>query len=397
MAKYKGHSKIIRQLTSDLNVAKKDSTRVSGSLKVFPPLYMLQDFKISVLEFININKLEKVIHPESFGDIIKSSFIKHKGNENSIINDADEFIEKEKKNEETTFIVTTEVQGGNLEEDLVTFGKFYITNGKKTKQFLTEKTSIVIDKMGDVDNKIIDEKIYISLLVVAKSWKLAFEIGKIQLEEFEYIFRLILGTNTNLDLGIYNFLGTEVSQHIVSGRGFSNFYGEHLQRNTIDIRLNDTFFERPGFTKLFELISKEERSELENKIIKSGVWVGKALKERNVNVATPEVVFGMETLLGNQSRNFINPSITFTVSSLAAFIYSDDYNERIKCKKIVNDFYSLRSSIVHGKGAIVSMKDIMDCINIIRKIIFNLVEDGKFVDMKTYKDLDEWYKVKLMS
>ncbi|HBM3513760.1 TPA: hypothetical protein LWK55_002814 [Listeria innocua] len=396
MVKITGHDKIIKQLTFDNDTAKKESNRVTFVVKEYPPLYLLQNFASSVSAFIKSNKLEEIVDPLSFSKMIQDSFRKHKGDEKAIKKEVDEFIDIEMKKTSTSFIVTTEVHGVDPGEEIVSLGDFKIANCEKTKQLLTEEIPIVIKK-GHIDNELIEGKIYISIKIVAKSSDLAFGIWKKQMEEFEYIFRLVLGTDTNGDLGVFNFLETKVSESIVLSNMGLKLYGEPLQTNVAAIMLNDNFFKHPQIIKLLSLVCKVKRSELENNIIKAGVWAGKALKERDINIAIPELSFGLETLLGNRSTSFTNPSITFKTSSLGAFIYSEDYNERISCKEQIKTFYKVRSKIVHGNDEIVEKKDFVEWVNIMRKIIFNLLSKEQFLHMATLKELDEWYDTKVLS
>ncbi|HHQ1270898.1 TPA: hypothetical protein ACSLA2_002897 [Listeria innocua] len=396
MVKITGHDKIIKQLTFDNDTAKKESNRVTFVVKEYPPLYLLQNFASSVSAFIKSNKLEEIVDPLSFSKMIQDSFRKHKGDEKAIKKEVDEFIDIEMKKTSTSFIVTTEVHGVDPGEEIVSLGDFKIANCEKTKQLLTEEIPIVIKK-GHIDNELIEGKIYISIKIVAKSSDLAFGIWKKQMEEFEYIFRLVLGTDTNGDLGVFNFLETKVSESIVLSDMGLKLYGEPLQTNVAAIMLNDSFFKHPQIIKLLSLVCKVKRSELENNIIKAGVWAGKALKERDINIAIPELSFGLETLLGNRSTSFTNPSITFKTSSLGAFIYSEDYNERISCKEQIKTFYKVRSKIVHGNDEIVEKKDFVEWVNIMRKIIFNLLSKEQFLHMATLKELDEWYDTKVLS
>ncbi|EAE6238813.1 hypothetical protein K7W11_002860 [Listeria monocytogenes] len=396
MVKITGHDKIIKQLTFDIDTAKKESNRVTFVVKEYPPLYLLQNFASSVSAFIKSNKLEEIVDPLSFSKMIQDSFRKHKGDEKAIKKEVDEFIDIEMKKTSTSFIVTTEVHGVDPGEEIVSLGDFKIANCEKTKQLLTEEIPIVIKK-GHIDNELIEGKIYISIKIVAKSSDLAFGIWKKQMEEFEYIFRLVLGTDTNGDLGVFNFLETKVSESIVLSDMGLKLYGEPLQTNVAAIMLNDNFFKHPQIIKLLSLVCKVKRSELENNIIKAGVWAGKALKERDINIAIPELSFGLETLLGNRSTSFTNPSITFKTSSLGAFIYSEDYNERISCKEQIKTFYKVRSKIVHGNDEIVEKKDFVEWVNIMRKIIFNLLSKEQFLHMATLKELDEWYDTKVLS
>ncbi|ECR2332083.1 hypothetical protein F1F79_15525 [Listeria monocytogenes] len=396
MVKITGHDKIIKQLTFDNDTAKKESNRVTFVVKEYPPLYLLQNFASSVSAFIKSNKLEEIVDPLSFSKMIQDSFRKHKGDEKAIKKEVDEFIDIEMKKTSTSFIVTTEVHGVDPGEEIVSLGDFKIANCEKTKQLLTEEIPIVIKK-GHIDNELIEGKIYISIKIVAKSSDLAFGFWKKQMEEFEYIFRLVLGTDTNGDLGVFNFLETKVSESIVLSDMGLKLYGEPLQTNVAAIMLNDNFFKHPQIIKLLSLVCKVKRSELENNIIKAGVWAGKALKERDINIAIPELSFGLETLLGNRSTSFTNPSITFKTSSLGAFIYSEDYNERISCKEQIKTFYKVRSKIVHGNDEIVEKKDFVEWVNIMRKIIFNLLSKEQFLHMATLKELDEWYDTKVLS
>ncbi|HBJ9270450.1 TPA: hypothetical protein LEO61_002791 [Listeria monocytogenes] len=396
MVKITGHDKIIKQLTFDNDTVKKESNRVTFVVKEYPPLYLLQNFASSVSAFIKSNKLEEIVDPLSFSKMIQDSFRKHKGDEKAIKKEVDEFIDIEMKKTSTSFIVTTEVHGVDPGEEIVSLGDFKIANCEKTKQLLTEEIPIVIKK-GHIDNELIEGKIYISIKIVAKSSDLAFGIWKKQMEEFEYIFRLVLGTDTNGDLGVFNFLETKVSESIVLSDMGLKLYGEPLQTNVAAIMLNDNFFKHPQIIKLLSLVCKVKRSELENNIIKAGVWAGKALKERDINIAIPELSFGLETLLGNRSTSFTNPSITFKTSSLGAFIYSEDYNERISCKEQIKTFYKVRSKIVHGNDEIVEKKDFVEWVNIMRKIIFNLLSKEQFLHMATLKELDEWYDTKVLS
>lgn len=99
---------------------------------------------------------------------------------------------------------------------------------------------------------------------------------------------------------------------------------------------------------IFDLYSKQNKTDLESRIVNTILWIGQANVEENSSVKLLEYCFALESLLQIRQGEIISPSITYQISRACAIIIGTDYADRHKIVENIQSIYHLRSAIAHG-------------------------------------------------
>ncbi len=165
--------------------------------------------------------------------------------------------------------------------------------------------------------------------------------------------------------------------------------GHEIVRKDLPIPIDDEWFylEEKGHKKLWNLLDFESaHTEIEDRIMKSIEWVGKAYGEEDERVAFLEIAFAFETLLVYDKKGSIKPSIVASLSEAYAFINGRNMDERILLEDEFKDFYGDRSGLVHGqKNRLDNYK--INPYEMITKTIRNLLITKKFSECKNMEEL----------
>ncbi len=149
-----------------------------------------------------------------------------------------------------------------------------------------------------------------------------------------------------------------------------------LIKKDIAFDLADPFFNATnnGNERIWEILSKPNKNQVEKKILKAIKWIGLSIEETQLDVACAEIAFAFESLLKADETSVISPSIQGQIADSVAFICGETADERIK---IVNDFktfYRYRSAIAHGAEKSTDI-NYQKYLNMIKNVVINLLTD----------------------
>lgn len=136
---------------------------------------------------------------------------------------------------------------------------------------------------------------------------------------------------------------------------------------------------------VWELYSRESKSDKDNRLINAILWMGKAQTEVDNRLYFMELCFALESLLQVNTDVFINPSISYSISNACAMIIAENYTDRKTVFDNMKKLYGIRSAIAHG-----GKKEVKDesCEMLYRYIVY-LISDivnkepwNKYLSMK---------------
>lgn len=144
--------------------------------------------------------------------------------------------------------------------------------------------------------------------------------------------------------------------------------------------LSENLFEFNNQRTLFENLDKNDLSELEQRVKMSVNWFGLSLRNNNLIQRFTYLSIALETLLSAKKSGIMDQSITYRLREYAAFLYSDDKQERKEVYEKISKLYTIRSEISHsGKSKSIKYKDYIELLNIVHKVIYSvriLIKNG---------------------
>lgn len=165
-------------------------------------------------------------------------------------------------------------------------------------------------------------------------------------------------------------------------------------RNNVDIHdlLSTDLYQ--GTDMSSDLISSvmDPGDEIERKISRAVEWVGEAYIEKNKASAFLKVAVAMEAMLKVDEKGLISASIVSTIAEQCAFILGEDADDCLRIEHKVKAMYGVRSSIVHSGSSSVDDLLLQDFLDLIRKIIFKVVNLKVSLDLKNVKELQTTLK-----
>lgn len=327
-------------------------------------------FQDRVIELIRKLKIEKSqCNAENFNDII-----------NDII-----------KIEMIEYEIFYPFYGAQINSDSLKFGDFTIYDKQKCKELLNEKHSAISDK--DLYFEIIESDLLISIKIEARESDKAFEIADKYCMSFENVFSYVLGDlSHDKRVGIFNFRGFSTMGKIISSDLEMGFRGKNdvilslnLDYNYLSCFNNNEL----GNDKVWFLITKKDKSEIEKRLLNAIEWVGKAINDRDNSKSLIQFVFAIEGMLQYDEKIFINQSIVSQLADSLAFIITEDKEERKEMSRKFKDIYKKRSSIAHGSNAKIDFEDLEEVFEITKNMIISFLTKNPFKEMKSMNNLNE--------
>ena len=220
---------------------------------------------------------------------------------------------------------------------LYIYDKLYICKGRK-----------IIDSLPAFSNvdMINAKKYYLHLKISSKSRDVN-RIYKDKYREIELMINAIYSRVQNaLVLGIVNFYDNEHNIISKSDRTLttSKLYDNMLFHVKFEKLLSD---HKIFANQVWEIYFKNNKSKMENRILKSLVFAGQSLTEYNVSTSYLNICMAFEAIFTNSNRD-INPSISFSLKYYTAIICYDTYEKRQVVINKLADLYKIRSKVAHG-------------------------------------------------
>ena len=118
-----------------------------------------------------------------------------------------------------------------------------------------------------------------------------------------------------------------------------------------------------------------------------------AISEKNNAVSFTQAIFSVECLLQyQQPKEPISKSIVATIGEAIAFLVGSSLEERSDLERRFKDLYGIRSSIAHGKGKPVSDIDVLDAIDLSKRVIVALLTKSELKSAKTFQSVSNYIK-----
>lgn len=203
----------------------------------------------------------------------------------------------------------------------------------------------------------------------------------------KFIFALQFTSNefreTNVNL--YN----NTNREYLLSFTFKNFkfYNDVMQLNTEvynDCTLREDVKEK--YLHIWNIFEKDinERIEIENCILRAIEWTAKSSVENSTEIAITECFIALETLFNGKIKN---SRITNTLEKLAVKCLD---NKEFDVKIFIRDCYDNRSQVVHGHDYKENRNLKNYFIEIVKEIIFYIINNYERFAINTGKDLLKW-------
>ena len=138
---------------------------------------------------------------------------------------------------------------------------------------------------------------------------------------------------------------------------------------------------------VWDLYSKNNKSDKEKRLINAILWLGKAQIELDNKIYFMELCFALEALLQVNTNSFINPSISYSIAISCAMIIADQFSDRKIVANNIKRLYGIRSAIAHGREKSVSNKDCELLFKYIVYLINDLVHKKPWREYSSIKDI----------
>ena len=167
-----------------------------------------------------------------------------------------------------------------------------------------------------------------------------------------------------------------------------------------------TFMKKDGFDKIRKLITKNNKTDFDNKLLNAIFWYSKAydipetknvedkkaitrsyeeVEYFNLGDKYLKLMIAMECLLvigkEGKSQNIKNRS---------SYILTDDKEQRKKLQKYMQKAYETRSKIVHDGSYIISKAETLSFMNYVQSTIIVLIKSKDLWRIKTNEDFYQW-------
>lgn len=152
---------------------------------------------------------------------------------------------------------------------------------------------------------------------------------------------------------------------------------------------------RKGFARVSDLLAKEAPSDLEEKILASLQWAGRAQVEARREEAFLLYAIALESLLlGRDTKTEISHRLAVRCAHLGGGPTLDD--KRRVVKQILS-LYQTRSNIVHSGNFVVSEQELTLMREYSVLTLFVMIDKEPFRSMTNAEELEKWFETQLLS
>lgn len=162
-----------------------------------------------------------------------------------------------------------------------------------------------------------------------------------------------------------------------------------INMNDIPNIMDKSWFNYKYAKKIMEILCKDNKSDLEQRIIRSLIWAGRSIEEHYLDLSCAEVAFAFESIFKSDKNRLITQSIQDQIAESTALILNDNYDDIIKRIKELKEFYGLRSAIAHGGKQEGDMSIYNKNLTIFRDVIIKLLEDDVYLNCNSLDDLKD--------
>jgi hypothetical protein len=148
---------------------------------------------------------------------------------------------------------------------------------------------------------------------------------------------------------------------------------------------------RGGFPRALEILSKTDRSSLEDRLLTAIQWAGRAMVEERREESLLLFTVALESLVANPTEK---GKFTRRFATRGAHLIGKDSASRKLVYERLKEVYGLRSAIVHSGSIRIADADRDTISNFVRTAIFTVLLAKPFCDMTTAEEFDAWFEDK---
>lgn len=324
--------------------------------------YTLQNFIYELVDLLRIlNKEDRNANNEDWETLVK------------------QLIERPDIQTEISF----PIYGVLLDSPLIELGEFKIYK----KEALTNKYS----NSSNPGKLKIDSEYFLALTVVAKSIEKCIEDAEKKFFAFENVANFITGGfHKTHKISLFNSWFFSQFEHLVFANNQILGGGKTLHMFT-PVKIDNPYFsnKKDGYGEVWNLITSK-RSDLQDKILESIEWSGKASVETDDNKALLLYMIAIEAILNYAHNSSLHVPITLSLADSVAFLLGKNKQSRIQYANYISKLYSIRSGIVHGSVRQISELDLHIAFSLCHQIIKKIVCEEPYKSFTSKKQLSEY-------
>ncbi|GEM_PF-981835 len=154
--------------------------------------------------------------------------------------------------------------------------------------------------------------------------------------------------------------------------------------------------EDPVFCRISKILAADHRTEIEEKILASIQWAGRAeveLQQRREE-AFLHYAIALETIMLGRQQDV---ELTYRLSMRTALLAGDTPEKRVEIKKEIRELYGIRSKIVHSGLYEVTDDDVAKIRSLVVTCIMRILTKEPFISMTEEKQIDDWFDQAMLS
>ncbi len=282
-----------------------------------------------------------------------------------------------------------ELYGAEMNLPKLTLGDFTVYNFDLSITELTERFPYLVHQDLYFSNR--KSRYIVGIKVKARDNDKAVEIANKLCETFENVFSyMIADIKHQRTVGIFNFRGWRTTSIVVCNNNSMGFQDKN--DISLPVNIDEPFFKdvSQGNDKIWPLITKTQKTEIEIRLLNAIEWIGKAIYDIDLSKSLVQFVFAIEGMLQLNEKSIITPSIVSQLSDWLAFIINDELEQRKKISKYFKDIYQKRSAIAHGAAKTIDIQDLALAMQISKLMIITFLTNKPFCDIKTMEELNKY-------
>jgi len=154
--------------------------------------------------------------------------------------------------------------------------------------------------------------------------------------------------------------------------------------------------EKLGFYRIGEILAKDDRSPIEERILASVQWAGRAAvkQQQRPEEAFLHYAIALETIMLGRQQDV---ELAYRLSMRTALLAGETPEKRAEIKKEVRDLYGIRSKIVHSGHYEVTDADVGKIRELTIICIMRILTEKPFTSMTKEQEIDNWFDQAMLS
>ncbi|MGA2299228.1 MAG: hypothetical protein ABSG77_00885 [Candidatus Acidiferrum sp.] len=234
----------------------------------------------------------------------------------------------------------------------------------------------------------------IECVVDARDEVKAVELADVLFYRLELFIRFFIGRRTTrFEVGVLNYVGPQMRDHIVIGEKTVT-EGGAWQGALEPIQIADPFFcsPPPPLARLLQLLVKQN-NQFEVHVVRCAEWTAQAMSDPNAASAFVKAAIALEVLFSANEKGVITPSIMAQIAESCAFLLGDSAASATEVEREVKRLYGIRSAVVHSGKDSVANSDLNALIRICRDVVIVLLSSKELENVVSMETLAEHFKV----